>query len=229
MGINNEALGRLLKVSREKMMKARPPQPVPKLSDSQAFYKWYKDEILWVDSQIDSVEESCGVKNSCCKGCSSCCYQPIFVTPVEMLGIRQHLENLGRKEQEKLMEIVLGVCNRITESGIERDINKIDSETEIIRLMNDYFKLGISCPLLSADKECLVYEVRPTNCWSYRMYGDPGNCAISFNPEYGIKFDDWEYLVLNRLFEIKPEENDGLLLLPFALKDLLICLQQTFL
>lgn len=215
-----EKLNEIIKASGERIKQSIPIQSVPKSPNPLGFYKWYKKEIEWADSQTDSIEKLCGINSSCSKGCSFCCNQPIPVTSTEMLGIKQYIKNQNMKDRRELYKVTLDVCNRLIESGIQINRNKVSSEKSIQKYMAEYFSLNISCPLLSENKTCLIYEVRPTNCWSYRVYGDPKDCENCHNPDHGIKFDDWEMVVLKRAFEAKKPDRDTILL-PFALRDIL--------
>lgn len=216
-----ENLDELIKVSGEKVMKTKPIQDILKSPNALAFYKWYKKEIEWANLQIDSVENILGIKNSCYKGCSSCCKQPIGIVPIEMLAIQQFVKNLRRQERKKLYDHTLDICNKISESGIQTNINLFRSENSIQEYMKQYYALGINCPLLSNNNTCLIYEIRPVNCWSYRVYGDPKDCELLHNPDHGIQFSDWETLILKRMLEVRTRKKDTVRLLPFALKNIL--------
>ena len=194
---------------------------IPEKPNPRMLNKFYQEEVTWANKQIDEVEEEVGIKCTCKKKCNYCCNQPIAVTSAEVEIIRAYITNISIKERNILLKKVTEVCDKITESKIEVNLNVFRSEESIGHYLDKYFNLNISCPMLTEEGLCNIYEIRPSVCWSYRNYGDPKMCINNYSVSSSLKYDLYEQIILQRLLKAKKPKKNDIRLLPFAAKDLL--------
>ncbi|OXS29964.1 MAG: hypothetical protein BCS36_04150 [Desulfovibrio sp. MES5] len=108
------------------------------------------DAYAVVDLGVKVATGRDGRVPACRAGCAQCCWQPIPVTPLEVLA-------LHRYARHRLPPAVLaGLAHRLSRyEGQKRDI-------------------ASPCPFL-CDGACLVYPVRPVACRQYMVFG--ASCA----------------------------------------------------
>lgn len=215
--------GKIIKQSANLSSTLMPSNEIPSNPNPLKLMKWYRDEIEWLETQINYVESLTGINSSCKKGCNGCCKQLIAITTPEILIIKAYLDQVDRKVKTELAERVKKTCKDIENSiGEQRFLpSSIISEELQDKYREAYYNLDLMCPLVTDEGDCLVYPVRPTNCWTYRYFGDPKDCYEQVFPSHSINFSDWEQKLLIRLFEAKKPGREGLRLLPFALKEIL--------
>ncbi len=107
-----------------------------------------------VDSAFHTIGERHPREFACKKGCSDCCYAFFDVSYIEALAIKRALDALPRHLRREITK------------GAQRAQRKIEGH----KGTKDPSRLRIRCPLLSKDRRCLLYGVRPINC---RTYGVP--------------------------------------------------------
>lgn len=192
---------------------------IPKEPNALKLAKWYREEIEEFCAEIDKVEELCGVRCSCEKGCAACCRQLIVISSTEVLVIQNEIDNLSKEQKKDLKRKVLEQCEKLENAGIsEQEINSYVVNEEL--LQSKYFKLGLDCPFLNEEKLCSIYSVRPFNCWTYRNYGAKILCENNAFVSEAIKFDDWEHLGIERMFQARKPKNN-LRILQVAIKEYL--------
>lgn len=198
------------------------PNTIPNSPNALMMYKWYKQEVVFASDQLDFLEQSCAHQNACEKGCSGCCNQLIAISDVELLALKTPLQNLSVAERKTLKCNTLKICNVLTDNGIALNSPMATkSKTSEQELQEKYFNLNLPCPLLNDQQECSFYEVRPSACWFYRCYGNPTDCSESWNYPSSINYDLLSSLVMRRLYTAKKPTKRGLMILPFALLELL--------
>lgn len=106
-----------------------------------------------IDGLIDSLlkhaqRESIAV--DCTKGCSMCCYQPVFAVSHEIDYLYNYIKNHFTKQK---VEVILDRAN-----GLNNERDKLN-QTSL------YNHKG-ACPLLE-DDSCSAYEARPMACRIY--------------------------------------------------------------
>jgi len=92
-----------------------------------------------------------GVTIDCRKGCSFCCFQPVFAVTHEFKYLNNHINKLFSKAEKET----------ILQKAIRKD--------RIVRDLPKERMLGhrLPCPLLT-DGKCSVYEARPMACRIYQ-------------------------------------------------------------
>lgn len=219
-------LNKLWKASLEKenVVKGEMLIRMPEHIDEEGLFEWFKTSIPKLTTCIDEAEEETGVKCVCQKGCSGCCKQAIQVLSSEAQAIKIKLMAFTKEEKQVIYEKVVHILKAIERRGLDTDFSHYYSQgcvsPQLMQFMQDYFELGISCPLLSEEGNCMIYEVRPGGCWGYRVYDTPEMCTESFYNINGINFENWEEYLLKVLYR-KRGTVEELKLLPYWLFDIL--------
>lgn len=86
---------------------------------------------------IDEMARCITPNSACMKGCSHCCYQPVFLSPIEVSMIS------GYKNIPRLNKPIL------------------NDPKSLLATQKKY--IGVKCPFLE-DNVCSVYPVRPLTC-----------------------------------------------------------------
>ncbi|OMD60662.1 hypothetical protein BSK62_25215 [Paenibacillus odorifer] len=157
------------------------------------------DDILKMEELIDQTEREAGIAPTCHKGCTACCKQSIFVTGFEVEVIKRYIESTYDAETISAIR----ERTRATAGIIDQSIGKVPKTSfEVMHVLNNsnnykkrYFELQLLCPLIDAEGGCAVYAVRPSSCWSYRMYGDPQRCEDDYDIEETITYQGAEKVV----------------------------------
>lgn len=193
-------------------------QEIPKRPNPLKLSKWLSKDIEEVEKQIDLIEEEFKVKCTCEKGCSACCRQLIALSMSECVAIKPYIENLPKGEKDELKKKVLEQCDILTRHNITNKEINIARNEKI--LQDKYFKLSMPCVFLDEENSCLIYNVRPSLCWSYRNYGNKMECEKDYDVASTIKYGDWEHRVFERILIARPPKK-GLYILPFAIKEMM--------
>jgi Fe-S-cluster containining protein len=185
--------------------------------------KWYMEEVENINRLIDECENEIGLKNVCTSGCYHCCYQPIAILEFEAIIIKKHLEVMNNDEKKQLLRKSKEILGAIESHGISTNVSMIKSESSIHSYMKQYFKMQTPCVFLDNElKQCKIYSVRPLNCWTYRAYFTAENCKCSHDIINSIKYDDWGYKTIQKVFKVKPPKSSfHIKLLPLVVKDIL--------
>lgn len=199
-------------------------EDIPKAPNPLKLSKWYASEVLEISGEIDTLENNHNAICTCKKGCSECCSQLIAVNNPERVVIEFALQNLSKEIKVEIKEIVKSQCETLKENNFSR--TSLDSlfmtKEKEQSLQKDFFSFKMKCPFLNNDLNCMIYEVRPTVCWSYRNYGNPEACKDNWDILTTLKYDDWEKRFLERLYVAKkPKRNEKLQILQFFLEDIL--------
>lgn len=125
----------------------------------------------------EEVDERIGVRTSeldlpCHRGCSMCCHESVFITPLEFLFVWEHVQS-SQSDDDLAATIERGLTlYELHESTIVAlDEQPAEAHGDIAR------RLKFACPLLAADGGCSVYPVRELYA---RLFG------CSFNDAGGI-------------------------------------------
>jgi len=108
--------------------------------------------------QLRSRLSDIGAEITCRKGCSHCCYYPVFLTLLEGIALYQ-----GLKEK--------GLWSRQLRDAFQR-------HSDMTRgLASEVWTLSlIACPLLDSKGTCRAYEDRPFACRITYSVGNPSDC-----------------------------------------------------
>ncbi len=142
----------------------------------------HAEVIRRVQDACDEVVEQVSAGHvppvSCRTGCDHCCKQPVFITPMEGVAIRDFVERNGLSER---------IRQRITRYREEIAARRLGSEGLQVLLRNVRGQgpppserqrravYGIHCPFLE-DHRCLIYPARPLMCREHISFDDPRKC-----------------------------------------------------
>ncbi len=133
-----------------------------------------RTQLAQVYERLDEriATRTAGLDLPCYRGCSACCHESVFVTPLEFLYVWEWVqENFSDEAKGRV---------------IERGLTLYDAHRERIEALesgppaqHDAIARGLrfTCPLLGEAGECSVYPVRELYA---RLFG------CSFNSEGGI-------------------------------------------
>jgi Fe-S-cluster containining protein len=213
--IRDDLINQSLKLAKESTI----PFDIGNSPNPLALLKWYRECIKWATQNIDNVEKYCGARCTCSCGCNFCCKQAIAVSSTEMLMIKKYIFNFDKTTKNSIYKKCVTINKTLSANELTDDMLMKKPFEKYEKLVQEkYFSLNLDCPLLGDNGACLIYEIRPDLCWSYRSYGDPQLCATSYDVDTTVKYDDWEGIVLNKLVNIKRPDRTGLMFLPNALK-----------
>lgn len=106
----------------------------------------------------DAATADLGVPPSCSAGCDHCCYLFVVANFPEVLGALSAAIANGWRPNREEIERQFAACH-------DTDLN-----------VRSWHAAQHPCPFLQ-DHRCLAYALRPTNCRSYFVYGDPVTCT----------------------------------------------------
>lgn len=200
------------------------PQEIPSNPNPLKLSKWYASEVLTATTQINAIEESFNISSTCKKGCSSCCSQLIAINKPEYTMIEFAVTNFDINTRTKIKDIINEQCNLLSNNGfsattLDAFIISLAKEHEF---QQKYFSMNLQCPFLDDSHGCMIYNIRPSVCWTYRNYGNPRDCSDSWDITTSVKYEDWESRVLERTYQAKkPSRNEKIIILQFALLEIL--------
>ncbi len=117
------------------------------IDTTQKFYR-YLDDFL---TQFESFVAQQGQKIACAKGCSTCCYQAVFLSPFEALYLAENIrKHCTQEEQERIKERV-----------------KQKKEATENMSASEYLNYRHACPLLDEKGTCMFHKYRPVACRIY--------------------------------------------------------------
>lgn len=170
--------------------------PVKAFSGGKVKFREYEQMVQNMESLLDLTEQEVGIQNSCVKGCSACCNHSVFISQFEAELIINYLQrNYDKETYEQVKKRIYHAAEMIDQEigpmpENLADIKKIIDNGAAVK--DKYFNLQITCPLLSEEKTCMVYSVRPSPCWSYRVYGNPDDCQADYDIPHSIAFSNIE-------------------------------------
>ncbi|MEM6274547.1 MAG: hypothetical protein AAF735_04830 [Myxococcota bacterium] len=130
--------------------------------------------LLGLYEELDErlLQRTAGLNLPCHRGCSACCHESVFVTPLEFLLAWESVQQFSDPEFYGIIERGLELYeeNRDLIAALD-DPARADSHDAIAR------RLRFTCPMLGVDGACRIYEARELYA---RLFG------CSFNDAGGI-------------------------------------------
>ncbi len=127
---------------------------VEKGNTKESIYEVARKMYEAIDGLIDSLLSHAKRENipvDCKKGCSYCCYQPVYAISHEIDYLYNHIKkNLSKEKQRKIL----------------KKSEKIDRERKVLS-KTDLLNHKAACPLLDDKGVCSVYPARPMACRIY--------------------------------------------------------------
>jgi len=143
-----------------------------------AFAAAYREFIALFEQYQRELLESEHRVPSCGPGCTACCGH--WVEDVNSFEVEMIAERLRRRHPECVAAIV-AACRRdmAAMEGLDRDMGAAgggEPLDRVDRLLNAFYALRRPCPLLTGERLCLVYDVRPLTCRVYYSFSPPSRC-----------------------------------------------------
>jgi Fe-S-cluster containining protein len=113
---------------------------------------------------------------SCRKGCASCCYQAIPLSPPEVFLLYDIVEVMPEARQEQVLARFVEAEEQLEGKGFHERFEVVTTTEELGELAAAYFKLGLPCPFLEG-KVCSIYDSRPASCREYLVTTPAQHCA----------------------------------------------------
>ncbi len=153
------------------------------------FISLYRKVLSLFHQYQDEVINDYHKSITCRMGCTYCCHHWVEdVYSFEAEIITEYIRTHFPQEIEKIIETFLkdekhlisinGIMEeKLAENQSEKEIEEIDT-TDL--LLASFYQLKRPCALLSEDRTCSIYTVRPLTCRIYISFSDPQLCS----PEY---------------------------------------------
>ena len=115
---------------------------------------------------------------SCRAGCDHCCKQPVFVTPLEGLAIRDFLQAANRVPQTRrdgdryLVRLRSRPQGETGLKALQRSVQGLGPPPNERQRRAVY---GVDCMFLQNGR-CSIYPVRPLMCREHISFDDPDKC-----------------------------------------------------
>lgn len=94
---------------------------------------------------------------SCRKGCSACCHTQVSISDDEA-----------------------SLLAKIVQNGLKIDMEKLKDQSRVSKSASQWYSLSFEkrgCVFLDENKECSIYNDRPSVCRTNHVIGDPQNCS----------------------------------------------------
>ncbi|MEO1173848.1 MAG: hypothetical protein AAFX94_17640 [Myxococcota bacterium] len=118
------------------------------------------------------AERTRGLDLPCHRGCSACCHESVFVTPLEFLVVWEHVQNtLADDEIDRIIDRGLAAYQQHESAILALETEPPERHDAIAETIK------FTCPILGSDGECQAYAVRELYA---RLFG------CSFNAAGGI-------------------------------------------
>jgi Fe-S-cluster containining protein len=131
-----------------------------------------------MDGLERKIEQTPGAELSCKKGCGACCRQYVPISPAEARHLSVLIEEMPEERKRQIKSRFKEAALALQDSGLLHKAMYYGGMTEeaTLRLVNDYFKLGIACPFLE-EESCSIHMDRPLICREYLVISSPEHCA----------------------------------------------------
>jgi hypothetical protein len=137
--------------------------------------------VMPLDEQIVAL----GVKKhlptlgavSCKKGCDSCCYQLVPISPPEAFMIHDLVSAMPEARQEEVLTRVVDAEAALESFGLDENaFSGMSNDNELRKLLIAWHRQGIACAFLE-NGECSAYTSRPSGCREYLVTSPAENCS----------------------------------------------------
>ena len=127
---------------------------------------------------VAQIAQENGDEVSCRQGCAACCRQYVPVSPAEarlLVALVEAMPEPGRSRIKQRFEQAVQRLKEAELMGTAMNYNRLP-EAERMKMVKDYFQLGIACPFLEQES-CSIYADRPLICREYLVISSPIHCA----------------------------------------------------
>lgn len=171
------SINRKMAAALKKILRARPSSPL-----DPVFSENFNEFLYMFEHFQKEVFSFSGLRPRCLAGCGVCCFhwvEDVFsFEAVRMInkintdfsGDRGSIQKIIQENITEIERINLLTAQKIA------DLSAADFDPEEI-VFAAFYQLERSCPLLSAEGSCRIYDVRPISCRAYVNLADAGLCA----------------------------------------------------
>lgn len=136
----------------------------------ESYFEQYESVARQVEAAFDKLKAEYAHCVSCKPGCADCCHALFDLSLIEALYVKHKFdERFHAERRTQILERADEADRKIYR--LKRDAYKKHSsgraETQILM---DMAAQRVRCPLLNANDQCDLYDVRPITC---RLYGIP--------------------------------------------------------
>ncbi|MDC0746999.1 YkgJ family cysteine cluster protein [Polyangium mundeleinium] len=137
--------------------------------------------VMPLDDQIVAL----GVKRhlptlgaiSCKKGCDSCCYQLVPISPPEAFMIHDLVAAMPEARQEEVLTRVVDAEAALESFGLdEASFSGMANDDALRKLLIEWHHQSVACPFLE-NGACTAYTSRPSGCREYLVTSPAENCT----------------------------------------------------
>lgn len=142
-------------------------------------------ELAWNAMALDermigmavASEAKQGRQVACQKGCGACCRQAVPVTPAEAWMLADVVASFPADRKAKVLGRFAAARDRLAQEGFgDRSLSGTATESDVLALGLDYFRLGIPCPFLE-EESCSIHPHRPSSCREYLVTSPAAHCS----------------------------------------------------
>lgn len=117
---------------------------------------------------VSSIFQKERVTPTCCRGCSACCYEPVYSESLEASVAIQALAQLPPEQQKEIKRRLREVVEKFRASEVFK--------ARMPRAV-EYRKLSLACPFLDLKNgDCTIYNSRPFGCRAHFAVSPRVNC-----------------------------------------------------
>jgi len=130
------------------------------------FFAPYEELLKTADLSFKEMSRAHPDRVCCKRGCDDCCHAVFGLFLVEAAYLHEAFMSL----EEAVRSEVLMRCNAADEDAKRLEDKLRGSRHDPARAARVMATERIRCPLLTADRDCVLYHARPLTC---RVYGIP--------------------------------------------------------
>jgi len=132
--------------------------------------QYYKEYYQKMQETLDQFNLEATSPITCKIKCDACCHYQVASVPMEAKYIQYHAKKTLHRKQYK---IVFRKLQQVREKEL-----KIEQRfpEDIIRQARVYRRFKITCPFLSDDRTCIIYDFRPMICRYHNVISSSDRC-----------------------------------------------------
>lgn len=177
-------------------------QPYISSKQSETIAKIYHNEIIKAEEEMHQFEVEQNLQCQCCAGCDKCCHDLILINAFEGNIIANEVKKMRSYQREPIYRQLEEQEEILNDNGIYlKDVKRLvlmGGREKLLELKEKYYKINLPCIFLK-DHKCSIYNVRPTDCWTYRQYYSSEKCETGPSREGAYVFKDKEFSVINKV------------------------------
>jgi Fe-S-cluster containining protein len=138
------------------------------------FFERYERIRAQADDIFKKIKQQYPDCVKCKLECSDCCHALFDITLIEALYINHHFnKELSNNRKTQLLELA-NKADRMIYKLKRKAAKSFESGESEYNILTELAKERVTCPLLTSNKRCELYQYRPITC---RIYGIPTSIA----------------------------------------------------